>query len=91
MYVEEKFSYLSKHSRQPILDLKVMLDIDRNQKHGDICRVEASALWRKKSFKAGVKASEMHEAIDLCVEKLERQIRDAKERWLSQRAGHHGL
>ncbi len=90
-YVEEKFGRLRKLSRQPLTDMKVMLDIDHNKKHGDVCRVEASALWRGREYKAGEKATEMHEAIDLCVEKLERQIRDAKDRWMSKRAGHHGL
>ncbi len=89
-YAEQKFTALTRLSREPLQDLKVFLDVDRNQTHGDICRVEASALWRGTSYKAGTKATEMHEALDLCVEKLERQLRDAKDRWLAQRAGHHG-
>lgn len=90
-YAEQKFGALSRLSREPVTEMKVLLDFDHNQKHGDICRVEASAAWRGRSYKAGVKATEMHEAIDLCVEKLERQLREAKERWMSKRAGHHGL
>lgn len=90
-YATQKFSALARLSREPVSDIKVMLDIDRNKKHGEVCRVEGSAVWRGRTYKAGEKATEMHEAIDLCVEKLERQLRDAKERWLSKRAGHHGL
>lgn len=90
-YAEEKFGALSRLSREPVENIKVLLDVDHNQKHGDVCRVEASAVWRGTTYKAGVKATEMHEAIDLCVEKVERQLREAKERWLSKRAGHHGL
>jgi len=90
-YVNEKFGALTRLSRQPITDIKVMLDVDRNQRHGTIARVEASAVWRGTTYKAGEKATEMHEAIDLCVEKLERQLRDAKDRFISKRAGHHGL
>jgi ribosomal subunit interface protein len=90
-YVEEKYKPLNRLSRQPINEMKVRLDFDRNQHKGDIYRVEASAIWLGKEYKAGVKASDMHEAIDLVKEKLERQLRDAKERWLSKRAGHHGL
>jgi ribosomal subunit interface protein len=90
-YVNEKFGALTRLSRQPITDIKVMLDVDHNKRHGDTCRVEASAVWRGRTYKAGEKATEMHEAIDLCVEKLERQLRDAKDRFISKRAGHHGL
>jgi len=90
-YVEQKFGALARLSREPVGDMKVMLDVDHNKKHGLVCRVEASATWRGRTYKAGEKAMEMHEALDLCVEKLERQLRDAKERWLSKRAGHHGL
>lgn len=90
-YVTEKFSRLAHLSREPVSETKVMLDVDHNKKHGLTNRIEASVVWRGRTYKAGEKATEMHEAIDLCVEKLERQLRDAKERWLSQRAGHHGL
>jgi ribosomal subunit interface protein len=90
-YAEEKFGALTRLSRQPITNIKAMLDVDHNQRHGRTSRVEASAVWQGKTYKAGEKASEMHEAIDLCVEKLERQLRDAKERFISARAGHHGL
>ncbi len=90
-YATQKFGSLVRLSRQPVTDLKVMLDVDHHKRHGDICRVEASAVWRGRTFKAGEKATEMHEAIDICVEKLERQLRDAKERFISKRAGHHGL
>ncbi|MFA6587758.1 MAG: ribosome-associated translation inhibitor RaiA [Patescibacteria group bacterium] len=90
-YAEEKLYPLHKLSRQPITEMKVRLDFDRNQHSGDIYRVEASVLWLGKTYKAGVKADDMYEAIDLVKEKLERQLRDAKELWLSKRAGHHGL
>lgn len=90
-YATQKFGALARLSRQPITDIKVMLDVDHNQRHGMVCRVEGSAVWRGRTYKAGEKASEMHEAIDICVEKLERQLRDAKERFISKRAGHHGL
>ncbi|MDP2789925.1 MAG: ribosome-associated translation inhibitor RaiA [bacterium] len=90
-YANQKFGALERLSRQPITDIKVMLDVDHNQRHGNVCRVEGSAVWRGRTYKAGEKATEMHEAIDICVEKLERQLRDAKERLISKRAGHHGL
>lgn len=90
-YAEQKFEALTRLSREPVSDLKVLLEIDHSKKHGEVCRVEGSAVWRGQTYMAGEKATEMHEAIDLCVEKLERQLRDAKERWLSKRAGHHGL
>ncbi len=90
-YAEQKFGALVRLSREPIAELKVLLDVDHSKKHGDVCRVEGSAMWRGHTYKAGEKATEMHEAIDLCVEKLERQLRDAKDRWMSKRAGHHGL
>jgi len=90
-YVETKLSPLNKISRQPISKIKVRLDFDRNQRSGDIYRVEGSVVWLGKIYKAGEKAQDIHEAIDLVKEKLERQLRDAKEIWLSKRAGHHGL
>lgn len=90
-FVEEKLEPLNKLSRQPIMEMKVRLDFDRNQRTGDIYRVEASVIWLGKVYKAGVKAEDMLEAVDLVKEKLERQLRDAKELWLSKRAGHHGL
>ena len=90
-FVEEKLEPLNKLSRQPITEIKVRLDFDRNQHTGDIYRVEASVVWLGKIYKARVKADDMLEAVDLVKEKMERQLRDAKELWLSKRAGHHGL
>ncbi|MFA6042582.1 MAG: ribosome-associated translation inhibitor RaiA [Patescibacteria group bacterium] len=90
-YAEEKFGALVHLSRKPLTQLRVRFDVDKNQKHGNIFRVEVSALWQGKTYKAGEKADEMYAAVDLAVEKLQRQLRDAKERGLSARVGHHGL
>ncbi|RJO59300.1 ribosome-associated translation inhibitor RaiA [Candidatus Parcubacteria bacterium] len=90
-YAERKFGRLTHLSRQPITQLRARLDFDKNQKKGELCRVEASVVYLGKTLKAGTKASDMHEAIDLTYEKLERRLRDAKELWLAKRSGHHGL
>lgn len=88
-FCEVKLSSLEHLGRVPVDTIKIRLDFDRNQLHGDIFRAEVSCTWHGRTFKAGEKAEDMRIAIDTTVQKLERQLRDAKERLLSKRVGHH--
>ncbi len=72
-FVEENVSSLKKYSKN-ILKAKVELDVDKNQKSGDINRVEIWLFLPKKVLQIGLKAPEMHEAITAAVNKMERQL-----------------
>jgi ribosomal subunit interface protein len=88
-FVEQKLQGLEHLSRVPVNGIKIRLDFDRNQLHGNIFRAELSCTWHGRTFKAGEKAEDMRIAIDTTVQKLERQLRNAKDRLLSKRVGHH--
>ncbi|MDD5342025.1 MAG: ribosome-associated translation inhibitor RaiA [Patescibacteria group bacterium] len=83
-YVTDKISHLEKYYRE-ILKAKVELDFDRNQKSGDINRVEIWLYLPEKTLETGIKASEMHEAIDLAYEKIANQLIRYKEKKYSRR------
>lgn len=77
IYVEQKFGKLSRFWKK-IIRARVELDVDRNQRSGDIYRVEAKLEVPGPDIKAGLKASDMHAAIDLVIPKLERLISKVK-------------
>ena len=76
-YVEQKIGRLGRFW-QRIIRTRVELDVDHNQKSGDIYRVETKIEVPGPDIRLGVKASDMHAAIDLIVPKLERLIGKAK-------------
>lgn len=82
-FVEKNISSLEKYSDR-ILKAKIELDIDKNQKTGDICRVEIWLFLPKKVLQVGLKAAEMHEAISLASSKMERQLVKYKEKNISK-------
>ncbi|MBI5466581.1 MAG: ribosome-associated translation inhibitor RaiA [Candidatus Kerfeldbacteria bacterium] len=76
-YVEQKVGRLSRFWRR-IIRARVELDVDHNQKSGDIYRVEAKVEVPGPDIRLGIKARDMHAAVDLIVPKLERLIGKAK-------------
>lgn len=88
-YVSKKMNKLDEFSSLRILEAKVELDVDHNQKSGLINRVEASARLPGAVLKAGVKATDMHAAVDLCLPKLIRQVKKYKGKKLSLKKQHH--
>jgi len=83
MYVEKKLNNINKFYNQ-ISRAKVELDVDKNQKSGDIYRVEIWLSLPKKVIQAGEKAGDMHEAIDLAEKKVEQRLVRYKEKLRSQ-------
>lgn len=77
-YITKQMRKAKKFSPAPVIEMKVELDTDKNQRSGDIFRVAASIQLPGKIIKAGQKAEHMREAIDLCLPKLIRQIRKYK-------------
>ncbi|MBU0597587.1 ribosome-associated translation inhibitor RaiA [Patescibacteria group bacterium] len=77
-YVTKQMNKVTKYTSMPINDMKVELDIDKNQQSGLKNRVEVSVELLGKIIKAGHKAENMREAIDLCMPKLIRQIKKYK-------------
>ncbi len=79
-YVTQKVGKLA-HYWGKISRARVELDVDHNQKSGNIYRVE---VWLdipgEPDIALGAKAADMHAAIDVVVPKLERQIMKLKGR-----------
>ena len=76
-YVEQKIGRLSRFWRR-IIRTRVELDVDHNQRSGDIYRVEAKVEVPGPDIRLGIKARAMYAAIDLIANKLERLIGKAK-------------
>ncbi len=77
-YVTRQFSKLQKYSPHTFTEMRAELDVDENQRSGDIYRVEMSVGLPGEYLKAGHKGGHMREAIDLCTDKLVRQIKKYK-------------
>jgi putative sigma-54 modulation protein len=82
-YVQEKAVKLLKFNNH-VLQVKYELDFDHNQKSGDINRVEIWATVPGRVLQVGLKASDMHAAIDVATDKINRQLVKAKEKVLAQ-------
>ena len=76
-YIQQKLKKI-KNMSPNILEFKVELDKDKNQKKGNIFRVEISLKLAGKILMAGQKAEHMREAIDLCIPKITGQINKYK-------------
>jgi len=72
-YAEEKLARLE-HLGFDILTIHVELDVDHHHHKGQVAKASAEVKATAKTFFAHEVASEMHEAIDLLVPKLEHQI-----------------
>ena len=68
-----------------ITRLEVEVIAEKNPRRGGIHRVEAVAAAPRKSYRAHAEAKEVESALDVVVERLERQIRDHHERRLARR------
>lgn len=76
-YVEKKIGKLG-HFWSRIVRCRVELELDHNQKRGDIFRVEVWLEVPGPDIQMSATASDIHAAIDLVVPKLERQITKLK-------------
>ncbi|MFA6197784.1 MAG: ribosome-associated translation inhibitor RaiA [Patescibacteria group bacterium] len=83
-YVQEKALKLIKYNNH-IQQVKYELDYDHNQKSGDINRVEIWATIPGRVLQVGLKASDMHAAIDVATDKINRQLVKAKEKLADQK------
>ncbi len=83
-YVEAKLGRLTRFAPRA-QRIGVELDIDHSQQTGAIYRVEVWVYFPNQTIEAGVKADDMHAAIDLVYPKLERQLVELKEKRLSRR------
>jgi ribosomal subunit interface protein len=63
-----------------LLRLEVEVIAERNPRQGGAHRVEVVATRPRRSYRASAEAQEVEAALDLVVERLERQIRDDHER-----------
>ncbi len=76
-YVTEKISKVAGYWHR-IIRARVELKVEKAAKEGKASEVNVNLELPGKDISAQVKASEMHEAIDLVLPKLESQIRKAK-------------
>lgn len=76
-YVEKKVGKLGRYWNK-IIRARVELDVDHNQKSGDIYRLEVKLEVPGPDIRLGTKAADMHAAIDEVAHKLERLIARAK-------------
>jgi putative sigma-54 modulation protein len=84
-YVTKKMGKVSKLAYRPISEMKIELDVDHNQRTGNIYRAEASVILAGKIIKAGEKADNLRAAIDLTIPKIIRQVEKVKEKILTKR------
>jgi ribosomal subunit interface protein len=68
-----------------ITRLEVEVIAEKNPRRGGLHRVEAVAAAPRKSYRAHAEAKDVESALDVVVERLERQIRDHHERRLARR------
>ncbi len=78
-YTEKKVLKLMKFSPS-IEQARIELDVDHNQRSGNINRVEIWLLLQKKTLQIGIKANDMRAAIDQAIDKLEIQLVRLKEK-----------
>ncbi|HEY7660228.1 MAG TPA: ribosome-associated translation inhibitor RaiA [Actinomycetota bacterium] len=87
--VEHKTSKLSR--LEPRLTwLEVEVVSEKNPRQGGAHRVEAAAGTPRKTFRAHADARDVQAALDLVVERLERQVRDHHTRLRARRMGPSG-
>ena len=65
--------------------LEIVVTAEKNPRRGGIHRVEAVAAAPRKSYRAHAEATDVESALDVVAERLERQIRDHRERRLARR------
>lgn len=83
-YVEDKLGRLTRFAPN-VQRIGVELDVDHSQQTGAIYRVEVWIYFLDRTIEAGMKAEDMHAAIDLVYPKLERQLVQRKEKQLAKR------
>lgn len=73
-YVEGKFERIERHFDH-VIDAHVVLDVDKREQHA-----EATLNVSGKTLFAEAANHDMYAAVDLMIDKLDRQVRDHKEK-----------
>lgn len=84
IYIEEKTAHLEKIQQQ-ILACRIDISRDTHHHKGDIFRVEINLNIPHKLLRAVEFRPDAREAIDICVDKIARQVREYKGKKLSLR------
>ena len=82
-YVENKCAKLTKYFNG-VMEIEVVLEEVAHADHGFAAEIRADAV-KHKDFIARVEGHEVFECIDLAVDKMQRQLRDYKERLKEKR------
>lgn len=83
-YASEKVSKLQKYLRAP-LDAEVILSVEKHSQCVDI-----SALVNGKRYASNAESEDMYASIDMAMDKIYRQVRDAKAA-ATTRKRHHSV
>ena len=78
-YVNEKFDRVIKHNGQ-IMNMKVTLSVTKNPSVKKNCTAEANCFLNGSVIKVKENAETMYAAIDLLADRLDRQVREIKEK-----------
>ena len=84
-YVEEKLARVKKYVEEPI-DAQVVLSVQKKIYH----RAEVTMVAKGLTMKSAEEKDDMYAAIDLMVDKIERQLKRYKEKLKRHKGGHSG-
>jgi putative sigma-54 modulation protein len=82
-YVNEKFDRVIKHNGQ-IMNMKVTLSVTKNPSVKKNCVAEANCFLNGSVIKVKEDAETMYAAIDLLSDRLDRQVRETKEKMVKK-------
>lgn len=89
-FVTERTQPFSKYDHR-ITQIKVELDVDHNQKTGDIHRVQLWVTVAGTVLRVGLKSPDMRAAIDQAAEKMIRQLVKQKEKKVTARRSRESI
>ncbi len=78
-YVNEKIDRVTKHNKQ-IMSIKVTLNVNKNRSVKKNCTAESTCFLNGSVIKIQETAETMYAAIDLLADKLDRQVKEIKEK-----------
>ena len=84
-YVEEKLARVRKYVDEPI-DAQVVLSVQKKIHH----RAEVTMVAKGLTMKSAEEKDDMYAAVDLMVDKIERQLKRYKEKLKRHKGGHGG-
>jgi putative sigma-54 modulation protein len=89
-YVNEKFSRIVKHNGQ-IMNIKVTLSVNKNPSVKNKCMAEVTCFLNGSVVKIKEDEETMYAAIDLLADRLDRQVRDHKERLMKNKSSSESI